>query len=80
MVTTDVAESNKAGFGKNKRTAEFLGGGSALGALMGGIFGGGKGAGIGALTRGGWRICDAGVYAGERSESTSGEFVALPVG
>jgi hypothetical protein len=49
VVTTDVDESNKAGFGKNKRTAEFLGGGSALGALMGGIFGGGKGAGIGAL-------------------------------
>lgn len=49
VVTTDVAESNKAGIGKNKRTLEFLGGGSALGALMGGIFGGGKGAGIGAL-------------------------------
>jgi hypothetical protein len=49
VMSSDVDESNKSGFGKNKRTAEFLGGGSALGALMGGIFGGGKGAGIGAL-------------------------------
>jgi hypothetical protein len=35
--------------GANRRTAELLGGGSGLGALLGGIFGGGKGAGIGAL-------------------------------
>src|SRR5262249_12388308 len=44
VVTSTVEESNRKGFGKNRRTAEFLGGGSALGALMGGIFGGGKGA------------------------------------
>jgi len=50
VVASDVAESNRQGMGANRRTAEFLGGGSALGALMGGIFGGGKGAGIGALT------------------------------
>ena len=49
VVTSDVAESNKKGVGTNRRTAEYLGGGSALGALMGGLFGGGKGAGIGAL-------------------------------
>jgi hypothetical protein len=49
VVTSDVDESNRKGLGANRRTAEFLGGGSALGALMGGIFGGGKGAGIGAL-------------------------------
>lgn len=49
VVTSDVDENNGKGVGKNRRTAEFLGGGSALGALMGGIFGGGKGAGIGAL-------------------------------
>jgi uncharacterized protein YcfJ len=49
VVSSDVAESNKKGFGANKRTAELLGGGSALGALLGGVFGGGKGAGIGAL-------------------------------
>ena len=49
VVTSDVAESNRKGVGANRRTAEYLGGGSALGALMGGLFGGGKGAGIGAL-------------------------------
>ena len=46
--TSDVDYSNKRGVGMNKRTAEFGGGGAAIGALLGGIFGGGKGAGIGA--------------------------------
>ena len=50
VVTSNVDESSSRGVGKNRRTAEFLGGGAALGALMGGIFGGGKGAGIGALS------------------------------
>lgn len=50
VVTSNVDESNNKGMGKNRRTAEFLGGGAALGALMGGIFGGGRGAGIGALS------------------------------
>lgn len=50
VVTSDVKESSKRGMGKNSRTAEFLGGGAAIGALMGGIFGGGRGAGIGALS------------------------------
>jgi hypothetical protein len=50
VVTSDVKESNRQGIGGNKRTAELLGGGSALGALIGGVFGGGRGAGIGALT------------------------------
>ena len=36
------------GFGANKRTAEFTGGGAALGAIIGAIAGGGKGAAIGA--------------------------------
>jgi hypothetical protein len=49
VVSSDLEETNRKGLGANRRTAEFLGGGSALGALMGGIFGGGKGAGIGAL-------------------------------
>lgn len=46
--TSDLEVSNKKGFGANRRTAEFLGGGAGLGALLGGIFGGGEGAGIGA--------------------------------
>lgn len=48
--TSSIDESNRRGVGKNRRTAEFLGGGTAIGALLGGIFGGGKGAGIGALS------------------------------
>lgn len=49
VATSDVKETNGKGLGKNRRTAEFLGGGAAVGALLGGIFGGGRGAGIGAL-------------------------------
>src|SRR5215831_12666556 len=45
--SSDVDYSNKRGVGLNKGTAEFGGGGAALGALLGGICGGGKGAGIG---------------------------------
>lgn len=39
--------------GKGKRSAEFIGGGAGLGALIGGLAGGGKGAAIGALAGGG---------------------------
>lgn len=48
VVTTDVDVSNRKGLGTNRRTAEFGGGGSALGALVGAVFGGGKGAAVGA--------------------------------
>ncbi len=46
--TTDLSQKGKQGFGANKRTAEFTGGGAALGAIIGAIAGGGKGAAIGA--------------------------------
>jgi hypothetical protein len=46
--TTDVKETGKQGFGANKRTAIYTGGGAALGTIIGAIAGGGKGAGIGA--------------------------------
>jgi len=49
VVTSDVKETNAKGVGANRRTAETVGGGTALGALLGGIFGGGRGAGVGAL-------------------------------
>ena len=39
----------KSGIGKNKRTAEMVGGGAALGTVIGAIAGGGKGAAIGAI-------------------------------
>lgn len=48
VYTSEVKESNAKGFGKNKRTAEMLGGGAAIGGLLGAIFGGGQGAAIGA--------------------------------
>ncbi len=48
VVSADVDVNSKKGVGANRRTAEFGGGGAAIGALLGGIFGGGKGAGIGA--------------------------------
>lgn len=48
--TSSVEEGkNGAGFGMNRKTAEYAGGGGALGALLGAAFGGGRGAGIGAL-------------------------------
>jgi hypothetical protein len=53
VVTADVDKNSGRGVGANRRTAEFGGGGAAIGALLGGIFGGGKGAGIGAAAGGG---------------------------
>ena len=46
--TTDLKKTGKQGVGANKRTAEYTGGGAALGAIIGAIAGGGKGAAIGA--------------------------------
>jgi len=48
LSTEDLEEKGRAGLGKNKRTAEFLGGGAAIGGIVGAIFGGAKGAAIGA--------------------------------
>ena len=44
----DISQKGRSGVGVNKRTAEYTGGGSALGAIIGAIAGGGKGAAIGA--------------------------------
>jgi hypothetical protein len=46
--TADVTKQGKSGVGANRRTAEYTGGGAALGAIIGAIAGGGKGAAIGA--------------------------------
>ncbi|HEV2272770.1 MAG TPA: hypothetical protein VGR96_01320 [Acidobacteriaceae bacterium] len=46
-VSTSTVERAEAG--KGRRTAEFIGGGGGLGALIGGLAGGGKGLLIGAL-------------------------------
>lgn len=47
--TADLEEKSGTGIGKNKRTAEMVGGGAALGTILGAVAGGGKGAAIGAL-------------------------------
>jgi hypothetical protein len=50
--TTDLIENSGTGIGKNKRTAETVGGGAALGTIIGAIAGGAKGAAIGVLIGG----------------------------
>jgi hypothetical protein len=47
--TTDLRKDSGTGIGKNKRTAETIGGGAALGTIIGAIAGGAKGAAIGVL-------------------------------
>ena len=47
--TADLKRDSGTGIGKNKRTAETVGGGAALGTIIGAIAGGAKGAGIGVL-------------------------------
>ena len=47
--TADLTRDSDTGIGKNKRTAETIGAGAALGTIIGAIAGGGKGAAIGVL-------------------------------
>ena len=68
--TEDVTQTSKAGIGKNRRTAEMVGGGAVLGTLIGAIAGGGKGAAIGAA---------AGAAAGGTAQVlTKGKQVKVP--
>src|SRR5579871_2312120 len=70
LETTDFVEKGRAGVGANRRTAEFTGGGGALGTIIGAIAGGGKGAAIGALS---------GAAAGAVTQSaTRGAAVRIP--
>ena len=50
LATADVVETGKAGIGKNKRTAKFVGTGAVIGTIIGAIAGHGKGAAIGAAS------------------------------
>lgn len=52
MTTAGGKGTGKEGLGANKRTAKYVGGGAAIGAVLGAIFGGGKGAAIGAIAGG----------------------------
>ena len=47
--TTDLKQDSGTGIGANKRTAQTIGGGAALGTIIGAIAGGAKGAAIGVL-------------------------------
>lgn len=68
--STPVTETNNQGLGKNKRTAEMVGGGALLGTLIGAVAGGGKGAAIGAV---------AGAAAGAGAQVlTRGKEVKVP--
>ena len=49
VVNTEDIKKGETGIGANRRTAEYVGGGAALGTLIGAIAGGGKGAAIGAI-------------------------------
>jgi hypothetical protein len=68
--TGEVTESGKQGIGKNRRTAEMVGGGAALGTLLGAIAGGGKGAAIGAVA--------GGAAGGTAQVLTKGKQVKVP--
>lgn len=66
-LTTEDKSSTPGGLGANKRTAKYVGGGAAVGAVLGALLGGGKGAAIGALV-GGAGGAGAQVYTGRKKE------------
>jgi len=55
------------GLGANKRTGKYVGGGAAVGAVLGALLGGGKGAAIGAIV-GGAGGAGAQVYTGKKKD------------
>jgi outer membrane lipoprotein SlyB len=59
--------SSPDGLGANARTGKYVGGGAAVGAVLGALMGGGKGAAIGALI-GGAGGAGAQVYTGRKKE------------
>src|SRR5207253_6794431 len=66
-VCSSDLKSSSGGLGANKRTAKYVGGGAAIGAVLGALLGGGKGAAIGALV-GGAGGAGAQVYRGRKKE------------
>jgi hypothetical protein len=67
VLTTQGKSSAHGGLGANQRTAKYVGGGAAVGAVLGALLGGGKGAAIGALAGGG-AGAGAQVYTGRKKE------------
>jgi len=64
---TKTDSSSPGGLGANARTGKYVGGGAAVGAVLGAIFGGGKGAAIGAVA-GGAGGAGAQVLTGRKKE------------
>lgn len=54
LLTTQASSkgSSNEGIGMNKRTGKYVGGGAAIGGVLGALMGGGKGAAIGAIVGG----------------------------
>src|SRR5258707_1101173 len=67
LLDTQSKSSTPGGLGANKRTAKYVGGGAAVGAVLGALLGGGKGAAIGALV-GGTGGAGAQVFTGKKKE------------
>ena len=65
--SSDSKSSAPGGLGVNKRTGKYVGGGAAVGAVLGALLGGGKGAAIGALV-GGAGGAGAQVYTGRKKQ------------
>ena len=61
------SSSRAGGLGANTRTAKYVGGGAAVGAVLGALLGGGKGAAIGGIL-GGAGGAGAQVYTGRKKE------------
>ncbi len=67
LLTTVEKSSAPGGLGANKRTGMYVGGGAAVGAVLGALLGGGKGAAIGALA-GGAAGAGTQVYTGRKKQ------------
>jgi hypothetical protein len=69
LITTSSSSksSGGVGFGMNTKTGKYVGGGAAVGAVLGALLGGGKGAGIGALV-GGAGGAGAQAFGGRKKE------------
>lgn len=65
LTSPGTNKSTGSGLGANKRTAKYVGGGAAIGAVLGALMGGGKGAAIGALV-GGAGGAGAQVFTGKK--------------
>jgi hypothetical protein len=65
LETSDFVERGRQGVGTNRRTGEFVGGGAALGGIIGALAGGGKGAAIGALSGAGAGTATQGLTRGK---------------